>query len=245
MNFGCCGDGIKSSFPHPEKPDFYIFTDDVWKEKPMRGDGYLLVAGGRGRVFDPDARPSWKRGGGGGEVGGGVTYPCLVECVGPPNPTDPLKSTLHIRRGDGGVSPHSSHTDSLFLCCLISFVVGRTLVAGWSTIFLLPPLLFFQNNQGKNGDVVEQNNNFSSLMNRQFEFLVSIFFGWKRERASWRARRDFSTKEKEEMGEVDKNHLRMEKKRKRGGALPKERERERRCQRRASLPKCWWPPVAL
>jgi hypothetical protein len=28
------------------------------------------------------------------------------------------------------------------------------------------------------------------------------------------------------MGEVDKNHLRMEKKRKRGGALPKERERE-------------------
>jgi hypothetical protein len=91
----------------------------------------------------------------------------------------------------------------------------------------LPPLLFFQNNQGKNGDVVEQNNNFSSLMNRQFEFLVSIFFGWKRERASWRARRDFSTKEKEEMGEVDKNHLRMEKKKKEGrSSSQRERERE-------------------
>jgi hypothetical protein len=199
MNFGCCWEGIKSSFPHPEKPDFYIFTDDVWKEKPMRGDGYLLVAGGRGRVFDPDARPSWKRGGGGGEVGGGGGYlPVSSGMRWAPQPHRPLKkTTLHIRRGDGGVSPHSSHTDSLFLCCLISFVVGRTLVAGWSTIFLLPPLLFFQNNQGKNGDVVEQNNNFSSLMNRQFEFLVSIFFGWKREQSVLaRAERFFDKRER-------------------------------------------------
>jgi hypothetical protein len=61
----------------------------------------------------------------------------------------------------------------------------------------LPPLLFFQNNQGKNGDVVEQNNNFSSLMNRQFEFLVSIFFGWKREQSVLaRAERFFDKRER-------------------------------------------------
>lgn len=82
---------------------------------------------------------------------------------------------------------------------------------------------------------------FSSLMNRQFDFLVSIFFGWKRERERLGARGEiFLTKEKEEMGEVDKNHLRMEKREGRSSF-----QRERDAANAARLPKCWWPPVAL
>ena len=46
-----------------EEETGFCVLQTTFLKKPKRGDGYLC-AGGRGRVFDPDARPSWKEGGG-------------------------------------------------------------------------------------------------------------------------------------------------------------------------------------
>ena len=59
-------------------------------KKPKRGDGYLC-AGGRGRVFDPDARPSWKE-------GGGIVCVCRNAA---PFPTRPLN---HLTSREGSWS---------------------------------------------------------------------------------------------------------------------------------------------
>ena len=51
----------------------------------------IFFSGGRGRVFDPDARPSWKGGMEEEEMGGGYTHG-VVECAWlfpPSQPTDP------------------------------------------------------------------------------------------------------------------------------------------------------------
>lgn len=98
-------------FLHP-KPDFFFSkTDDVFKIKSPRGvmGIFFLVVVGKGRVFDPDVRPSWIEGGNRKKEGGGVEKGGKRTSSGmflfPP--TDPLKPPYTNRKG-GDVGQQSA-----------------------------------------------------------------------------------------------------------------------------------------
>ena len=73
-----------------EEETGFCVLQTTFLKKPKRGDGYLC-AGGRGRVFDPDARPSWKE-------GGGIVCVCRNAA---PFPTRPLN---HLTSREGSWS---------------------------------------------------------------------------------------------------------------------------------------------
>jgi hypothetical protein len=67
--------------------------------------GIFFFSGGGGRVFDPDARPSWKGGMEEEEMAGGYTHG-VVECAWlfPPPLNPPTPKPPYTRRGRGSVS---------------------------------------------------------------------------------------------------------------------------------------------